>query len=230
MLCPFVDGTPRFAGVDTTNYEINLCVLGDLLFLCLHALPVQTPEKVDPVCQHDSFWKADLRSAKRLAHTVGFADRVGIDQHHLQAARMAECQHGLVEVGESRNDGAAVAATADHQDTNRPFQQLRIERVHHRRCASRFFRYCSSGSSSISVDSGNRFSPARLFQSAVVPPRRFVKRPPPPGWVNSLWKKACCHAAMEVTVSDFGWTGTRPSVVRDGPAPSVRQRNRQPRS
>src|SRR5664280_2379007 len=181
MLCPFVDGTPRFAGVDTTNYEINLCVLGDLLYLCLHALPVQTPEKVDPVCQHDSFWKADLRSAKRLAHTVGFADRVGIDQRHLQTTRMAKCQHGLVEVGEPGNDRTAVTAAADYQDTNCPFQKLRIKSVHHHRSVSSLFRYCFSVSSSMSVDIGNRFFPARLFQSTAVPPRRLVKRPPPPG-------------------------------------------------
>ena len=56
----------------------------------------------------------------------------------------------------------------------------------------------------MSVESGNRFFPARLFQSAAVPPWRFVRRPPPPGWVNSLWKKACCHAAIEATVNDFG--------------------------
>ena len=34
---------------------------------------------------------------KRLAHTIGFADGFGINQRHLKAARMAECQHGLVE-------------------------------------------------------------------------------------------------------------------------------------
>src|ERR1019366_8146977 len=106
--------------------------------------------------------------------------------------------------GKPRNIRAAVPAAADNQDANRSFQQLRIESVHHRRSVSSLFRYCSSGSSSISVDSGNRFFPARLFQSDAVPPRRFVKRPPPPGWVNSLWKKACCHAAIEVTVKDFG--------------------------
>src|ERR1035438_8163229 len=117
---------------------------------------------------------------------------------------MAECQHGLVEVGEPGNDRTAVAAAADYQDTNRPFQKLRIESVHHRRSVSSLFRYFSSVSSSMSVDSGNRFFPARPFQSAAVPPLRFVKRPPPPGWVNSLWKKACCHAAIEATVNDFG--------------------------
>src|SRR5271157_3763249 len=117
---------------------------------------------------------------------------------------MAECQHGLVEVGESGNDRAAISTATDHQDANRPFQQLRIESVHHRPSVSRLFRYCSSGSSSMSVESGKRFSPARLVQSAAVPPRRLVKRPPPPGWVNSLWKNACCHAAIEATVKDFG--------------------------
>src|SRR5271166_6631908 len=201
---PLVDGTPSFARINTANHEIDLCVLRDLLYLCLHALPVQPPEKVDPMRQNDRFWKADFGSAKRLAHAVGFADRIGINQRHLQAARMAECQHGLVEVREAGSDGAAVPAAADHQDANRPFQQLRIESVLHRRSDSSLFRYCSSGSCSMSVVSGNRSSPARLFQSAVVPPRRFVRRPPPPGWVNSLWKNACCHAAIEVTVNDFG--------------------------
>src|SRR5208283_2883716 len=141
----------------------------------------------------------DLRSAERLAHTVGFADRVGIDQRHLQPARMAECQHGLVEVGEAGNDGAAIPAAADYQDANRPFQQLSVERVDHLPPASSFFKYWFKVSSSMSVESGNRCSPAKLFHSAVVPPRRFVRRPPPPGWVNSLWKKACCHSAMDVT-------------------------------
>ena len=98
MQHPLVDRTPSFARIDTSNHEIDLCVLGDLLYLCLHALPVQAPEEVDPVCQHDGFRKADFRSAKRLADTVGFADCVGINQCHLQTARMAECQHGLVEI------------------------------------------------------------------------------------------------------------------------------------
>jgi len=87
---------------------------------------------------------------------------------------------------EAGNDGAAVSAATNHQDANRPFQQLRIESVGHRRSVSSLFRYCSSGSDSMSVDSGNRSFPAKLFQSAAVPPRRFVNRPPPPGWVNSL--------------------------------------------
>jgi|SRR5271165_2667290 len=85
MQRPLVDGAPRLARIDTPNHEIDLFVLSDLLNLNLHALPVQTPEEVDPVCQHDSFWKSDFRLAKRLAHTVGFADRVGIDQRDLQA-------------------------------------------------------------------------------------------------------------------------------------------------
>src|SRR5271167_3074824 len=117
---------------------------------------------------------------------------------------MAECQHRLVEVGEAGNDRTAVPATAHHQDKNRPFQKLRVETVHHHCLASRLFKYWFNVSSSTSVVSGNRSFPAKLFQSAVAPPRRFVKRPPPPGWVNSLWKKACCHAAIEVTVNDFG--------------------------
>src|ERR1039457_4285023 len=186
MQCPLLDGTPSLARIDTANHQIDVCVLGDLLNLYLHALPVQTPAEVDPVCQHDGFREADFRTAKGLAHAVSLADCVGINQRHLQAAGMAESQHGLVEVGEAGNDGAAVPSTADYQDANRPLQQLRIESVHHRRSVSSLFRYCSSGSSSISVDSGNRFFPARLFQSSAVPPRRLVKRPPPPGWVNSL--------------------------------------------
>src|ERR1035441_7002824 len=104
-----------------------------------------------------------------------------------------------MEVRKSGYDSAAVSATADDKHAYWPLQQLRIERVHHRRSVSSLFRYLSSSSSSMSVKIGNRFFPARLFQSVVVPPRRFVKRPPPPGWVNSLWKNACCHAAMEVT-------------------------------
>ena len=163
---PLVDGPPCFTRIDTPDHEIDLCVLSDLLYLCLHALPVQTPEEVDAVCQYDSFRETNFRSAKGLAHTVGFADCIGIDQRHLQAARMAKCEHGLVEVGEAGNDGAAVPAAADHQDANRALQQLRIESVGHRRSVSSLFRYCSSGSSSISVGSGNRFFPARPFQSA----------------------------------------------------------------
>src|SRR5271166_4707653 len=99
---------------------------------------------------------------------------------------MAEGQHGLVKIRKSGNDRAAVPATAHDEDAYRPFQQLRIESVGHRRPASSVFKYWFNVSSSTSVDFGNRPFPARLFQSAVVPPRRFVKRPPPPGWVNSL--------------------------------------------
>ena len=50
MQRPFVDGTPSFARINTPNYEIDVCAFGDLLYLCLHALPVQAPEEVDPVC------------------------------------------------------------------------------------------------------------------------------------------------------------------------------------
>src|ERR1035438_7055089 len=117
---------------------------------------------------------------------------------------MAEGQHGLVEIGEAGSDRAAVPAAADDQDANRPFQKLRVQSMDHHVPASNFFKYWSSDSCSTRVEIGNRCFPARLFQSAAVPPRRFVKRPPPPGWVNSLWKKACCHAAIEVTVNDFG--------------------------
>src|SRR5271165_5206262 len=117
---------------------------------------------------------------------------------------MTECQHGLLEIGEAGNNCAPVSAATDDQDTNRSFQELRVESMHHHCLVSRLFKYSFNVSSSTSVDSGNRSFPARLFQSAVVPPRRFVRRPPPPGWVNSLWKKACCHAAIEVTVKDFG--------------------------
>jgi len=70
-----------------------------VLNLNLYALQIKAPEEVDPVCQYDGFWEADFRSAERLAGTVGFADRVGIDQRNPQAARMAKCQQGLVEVG-----------------------------------------------------------------------------------------------------------------------------------
>src|SRR5271165_5986449 len=133
---------------------------------------------------------------------------------------MAEGQHCLVEVGEAGNNRAAVPAAADHQNANRPFQQLRIESVGHRRSVSSLFRYFSSVSISMSADSGNRSFPARLFQSAVVPPRRLVKRPPPPGWVNSLWKNACCHAAIEATVKDFG---VRIVPAQTAPLPSMFQ-------
>jgi hypothetical protein len=80
---PFVDGAPSFAGVDTPNYKINLRVFGYLLYLCLHTLPVQTPEEVDPVCQDNGFGETNLCSAERLAHTVGLADRLGIDQGYV---------------------------------------------------------------------------------------------------------------------------------------------------
>src|ERR1035438_5325375 len=159
MQRPFVDGPPRLACIDTADHEIDVCVLSDLLDLRLHALPVQAPEEVDPVCQHDSFRETDFRSAERLAHTVGFADRFGINQSNLQAARMTKGQHGLMEIWEAGNYGAAVAAAADHQDANRPFQQLGIEIVPHHRSVSSLFRYWSSGSASMSVDSGNRFFP-----------------------------------------------------------------------
>src|ERR1019366_5800596 len=119
MQYPLVDGTPRFSRVNAANHKIDLCVLGDLLYLGLHALPVQTPEEVDPVCQHNSLRKADFGPAKRLAHAVDFADSIGINQRHLQAARMAEGQHGLVEVRQTGNDGAAVPAAADYQGANR---------------------------------------------------------------------------------------------------------------
>src|SRR5271157_2251135 len=117
---------------------------------------------------------------------------------------MAKGEEGLMEVWKSGRHRAAVPATADHQNSNRPFQQLGMEIVGHHSPVSSFFKCWFNVSSSTSVDCGNRAFPARLFQSAVVPPLRFVKRPPPPGWVNSLWKKACCQAAIEVTVKDFG--------------------------
>ena len=69
-----------------------------------------------------AFGKPNLGSAERLADAIGFTDRVGVDQGHRQAARMSKGEHGLVEVREAGNDGAAVPAAADHQDPNRPFQ------------------------------------------------------------------------------------------------------------
>src|ERR1035441_7631263 len=98
---PLVDDTPRFSRINAANHEIDVRVLGDLLDLRLHALPVKPPEEVDPVCQNYSFWESDFRPAKWLSDTVGFADCVGINQRNLQAARMAEGQHGLGEGGHS---------------------------------------------------------------------------------------------------------------------------------
>src|ERR1035438_5138899 len=109
-----------------------------------------------------------------------------------------------MEVRKSGHDSAAVSATADDKYTNWPLQQLRIDSVGHRCAASSFLRYSFNGSISASVDRGKTFLPVRLFQRAAVPPLRFVSRPAPPGWVNSLWKNACCHTAIEFTVNDFG--------------------------
>ena len=91
-----------------------------------------------------------------------------------------------MEVRKSGHDGTAVPATADDKYANWPLQQLRIDSVRHRCAASSFLRYSFNGSISISVDRGKIFFPARLFQRAAVPPLRFVSRPAPPGWVNSL--------------------------------------------
>src|SRR5208337_4958044 len=120
MQHPLLNATPSFARIDAANHQINVCVLADLLYLCLHALPVQTPEEIDPVGQHDSFREADFRAAKRLPHTVGFADRVGINQGHSKSARMSKGDERLMKVRKYGHDGAAVSATADDKYANWP--------------------------------------------------------------------------------------------------------------
>src|ERR1019366_3724393 len=178
---PLVDGTPRFARIDAANHEINICVLGDLLYLGLHALPVQTPEEVDPMRQNNRLWESNLGSAEWRADAVGFSDRVRVDQGHCQSSGMTEGEERLMEVRKSGHDSTAVSATADDKYADWPLQQLRTGSMRHRCAASSFLRYSFSGSVSISADLGNTFLPARLLQRAAVPPFRFVRRPAPPG-------------------------------------------------
>ena len=101
-----------------------------LLDLCLHALPVESPEHVRPMRQNNGFRESDFGSAERLAYTVGFAHRIGINQRDIQASGMAECQKRLMEVRKAGGDGAAVSATADDQDANRPLAQTAADRVY----------------------------------------------------------------------------------------------------
>jgi hypothetical protein len=49
-----------------------------------------------------------------------------------------------MQVGKAGHDGAAVPATADHQDANGSLQQLRIGTVCRHRRASSFLRYSSN--------------------------------------------------------------------------------------
>src|ERR1039457_4060608 len=117
---------------------------------------------------------------------------------------MSKGEKSLMEVRKPCHHCTAVSATPDDKNSNWPLQQLRIDSVCHRCAASSFRRYSFNGSISISMDRGKLFFPARCFQRAAVPPLRFVSRPAPPGWVNSLWKNACCHADIEATVTDLG--------------------------
>src|SRR3974377_1654659 len=99
---------------------------------------------------------------------------------------MTKGEQRLMQVRESRHDGAAVSAAAHHQDADGALQELGIGRMCHSEAASSFLRYSFNGSISTSVHRGNRLFPARLLQRAAVPPFRLVSRPAPPGWVNSL--------------------------------------------
>src|SRR5271165_712233 len=99
---------------------------------------------------------------------------------------MSKGEEGLMEVRKTGHYGTAVPATADDNYANWPLQQLRIDSVSHRCAASSFLRYSFNDSISISGDRGKTFLPIRLFQRAAVPPLRLVRRPAPPGWVNSL--------------------------------------------
>src|SRR5271157_605103 len=170
----------------------------------MHPLPVEAPEEVDPVRQDDRLREANLGSAERLADAIGFTDHIWVDQGYREAARMTKGEECMMQIREAGHNGTAVPATTDHQDANGALQQLGIRSVFHRCAASSFLRYSCNGSVSISADRGRVFLPARLIQRAAVPPLRLISRPAPPGWVNSLWKKACCQAATEPTVSDFG--------------------------
>src|SRR5271157_4214973 len=110
MQHPFVNGTPCFAGIDTSNHKIDVCVLGDLLNRRLHALPVQPPEEVDSMRQNDRLGEANLGSAEWLADAIGFSHHVRVDQGHCQAARMSKGEEGLMEVRKPGHYSTAVPA------------------------------------------------------------------------------------------------------------------------
>lgn len=82
--------------------------------------------------QGNRFGEPDLGLAKRLAHAVGFAYRVGIDERNIQASGMTEGKKRLVQIRQATDDSAAVSAAADDQDVDCPFEQLRIRGMGHR--------------------------------------------------------------------------------------------------
>jgi hypothetical protein len=85
-----------------------------LLNFSLNALPVQPPKQIDPVCQHNRFWQPSLAAAEGLAHAVGFAHCVRIDECDLQPSRMAERQQRLMKVRQAGSYGAAVPPASSH--------------------------------------------------------------------------------------------------------------------
>src|ERR1700755_2333478 len=77
-----------------------------------------TVEEIHPIHEDCRFIQADIRGAKRLASAVCRRESVVIDDRNVQARGVPPGQKRLMKIGEAEEDGAAVAACANENNTD----------------------------------------------------------------------------------------------------------------
>src|SRR5581483_2223586 len=116
---PLINRSSGSSCVNTSNNEIHLRTLRHVLDFRLHAPPVQSPERVDPVSQDNGLRKADLSSAERLTHTVRFTHRVRVNDSDCESSGMTKGNECLVEIRKPGDYGAPISTATYNQHTNR---------------------------------------------------------------------------------------------------------------
>jgi hypothetical protein len=85
--------------------------------------PVEAPKQVDAINQDNHFMETHIAYAERLPHAVGLRDQVAIDQGDVQSIRVAEGNHGLMQIGQTARNCAASTSTSDNRDSDSPGQK-----------------------------------------------------------------------------------------------------------
>lgn len=88
ILGAFRNCRPGFPRVNTADYDVNSVKPAFRVESFRYALPVQTPEHVQPVGQNHRFMKTNLRLTERLADTVGWRDHIRVEQGDMKSFRM----------------------------------------------------------------------------------------------------------------------------------------------
>ena len=74
-------------------------------------------EEVDSVDEDCGLVLPDVGGAEGLANAVGGRNGVGVHHCHIEAVCKSPGDKSVVQVGQPKEDGAAVAPRADHEDT-----------------------------------------------------------------------------------------------------------------